>query len=259
MDDSKSSIQSVERAIAILKCFSIEHPERGVSELSRKLGLHKSTVSRLASSLADGGLLSRNPVTGRYRLGVEVLALASRVTLQANIRGVARPVLRDLAYEVQETVSLSVHDSGAVVDVEQFEPPNYQIKNVGQVGRRMDLHATAAGKVFLAYMPKDRLPHYINQDFEQYTPKTVIDSKKLVQILGEVRERGYAVAEEEWEVGLNLVAAPIFDMACQVIAAASISGPVYRVTRDLFPSLAAHLKRAAAEISERMGYGMVIC
>jgi len=257
MGDSKPSVQSVDRAIAILKSFTLENPERGVSELSRKLGLHKSTVSRLARALADGGLLSRNPETGRYRLGVGILALAAGVTLHANVLEIARPLLRDLAFEVQETVNLAVLESGAVVSVEQFEPPNYQVKNVGQVGRRRDLHATASGKVFLAYMPYERLQRHLRSRLEQYTPNTVTDPEELLRALEDTRKHGYAVTAEEWEAGLNAVSAPIFDRSGQVIATATISGPAYRVTVELFPSIASRLKRTTEEISKRLGYRMV--
>jgi IclR family transcriptional regulator, acetate operon repressor len=254
MSDSKSSIQSVDRAIAILKSFTLERPERGVSELSRRLGLHKSTVSRLARSLADGGLLSQDARSGRYRLGVEILALASRVVLHSSIREIARPILRDLAYEAQETVSLSVAEAGKVVTVEQFEPPNYQIKNVVHVGRPMDMHATASGKVFLANMSPDQLEPQLQVPLVRYTPKTVIDPAVLRQVLDDVKAQGYATVIEEWEAGLNAVAAPVYDRVGAVIAVATVSGPAYRVTPGVFPSLAVRLKRAAAEVSRRLGY-----
>ena len=256
MSESKSSIQSVDRAIAILKAFSLENPVRGVSELGRKLGLHKSTVSRLARSLADGGLLSQDTKTGRYRLGVEILALASRVTLQGSIREIARPLLRDLAYEVQETVSLSVAEAGKTVTVDCFEPPNYQIKNVVHVGRRMDMHATASGKVFLAYMPQDLLDRQLRWPLVRYTPNTVTDVAVLLRVLASVKSQGYATVVEEWEVGLNCVAAPIFDRVGEVIAVATISGPAYRVTPDVFHSLAVRVKQAATGVSRRLGYGV---
>lgn len=258
MNDSKSGVQSVDRAIAILKSFSLETPERGVSELSRKLGLHKSTVSRLARSLANGGLLSQDAQTGRYRLGVEVLALASRVTLHANIREIAGPLLRDLAYETQETVSLSVDDAGGIVAVEQFAPPNYQIKNVVHVGRRMDMHASAGGKVFLAYMTAEHLERHLRSPLVRYTPNTVIDGDKLKGLLPGVRAHGYATAVQEWESGLNAISAPIFDRSGQVIAVASISGPFYRLTPEVFPSLAVRLKRATAEVSRRLGCKVLV-
>jgi len=257
MGNSKSRVQSVERAIAILKLFSLESPERGVSEIGRRLGLHKSTVSRLVRTLADGGLLSRNPETGRFRLGAELLALAALVTLPTNVRDMARPILRDLAYEIQETVSLSVVEGTGIVHIEQFEPPNYQVKNIGLLGRRMDMHATASGKVFLAHMSREQVEHHLRLPLEQYTPNTMIDPAELLTALQSVRERGYAVAAEEWEAGLNVISAPIFCGTRQPVAAASISGPAYRVTRALFSALAQHLKRATAEISKRLGCELV--
>jgi DNA-binding IclR family transcriptional regulator len=109
----------VERAICILKAFSPEAPERGVSELSQDLGLHKSTVSRLMSTLERGGLLSRNPQTRRYRLGIDLIGMAGQVVSHIDVREVARPILRELAQECQESVNLVVMDQGQVVNLEQ--------------------------------------------------------------------------------------------------------------------------------------------
>ena len=110
-----STVQSVERAITILKSFSQEKPERGVNELSRELGLHKSTISRLMITLERGGLLSRNPETKRYRLGVDLIGMAAQVASYMDVREVARPFLRQLAETCQETVNLAVLDVGQVI------------------------------------------------------------------------------------------------------------------------------------------------
>ena len=109
-------MQSVERAIAILKSFSQEKPERGVNELSRELGLHKSTVSRLMITLERGGLLSRDPETERYRLGVDLIGMAAQVVNYMDVREVARPFLGQLAGTCQETVNLAVLNAGQVIN-----------------------------------------------------------------------------------------------------------------------------------------------
>mgnify|MGYP000369888024 CR=1 FL=1 len=249
-----SRLQSVERAIAILKAFSLEKPERGVNELSRELGLHKSTASRLMQTLAEGGLLARNPETDRYRLGIDLIGLAAQVTSYLDIREVARPFLRQLAEACQETVNLSALDSGQVINLEQLVPHARQIKNVGRVGRRMCFHCTAAGKVLMADKSEERIEQALRGPLERFTPHTITDPDLLKRELAHVRQQGYAVAQEELEEGLNVVAAPVRDHTQRVVASVSVAGPVFRVTPESFHHLAAQVIETATKISCQLGY-----
>jgi DNA-binding IclR family transcriptional regulator len=249
-----SDVQSVERAIAILKSFSLDRPERGVSELGRDLGLHKSTVSRLMRTLEHGGLLSRSPETERYRLGVDLIGLAAQVASYMDVREVALPFLRELAEVCQDTVNLSAFDAGQVVNLVQCAPHARRIKNVGWVGRRMAPHCTAAGKVLLAHLPPDELDRVLRGRLERFTPSTITDPDELRYELARVRERGYATVCEELEEGLNVVAAPVHDHTGQVVASISVAGPAYRVTLALFPELAARLLDTAQKISAQLGH-----
>jgi DNA-binding IclR family transcriptional regulator len=253
-EPSRSSVQSVDRAVAILKSFSLETPERGVGELSHELGLHKSTVSRLAKTLEQGGLLSRNPHTGRYRLGLDLLRLADQVASYMDLREMARPALRQLAQECQESVNLVVLDAGQVINLEQFVPPERQVKNIGRVGRRMWPHCTAAGKVLLASLPPAELEHVLPGELASFTPHTITDRARLGQELTLVRQQGHAEAREELEEGLNALAAPIHDHTGQVVAAAAVAGPAYRVTPEQIPRLAARLLEVTQQISVWLGY-----
>jgi DNA-binding IclR family transcriptional regulator len=250
----ESTLQSVERAIAILKSFSLDKPEWGVSELSREMKLHKSTVSRLLKTLEQGGLLSRNPETERYRLSINLIGLAAQVVNLIDVREVARPWLQQLAETCRETVNLSILDAGQVVNLEQCLPQFHEIKSVSWVGRRMSPHCTAAGKVFLAYLPQTELDLVLQKELEQFTPRTISAPEALRQELARVRELGYAVACEELEAGLNAVATPLYNHRGQVTASLNIAGPAYRVTPEMFPELAARLKDVAAKISEQLGY-----
>ena len=253
-DRQGSSVQAVERAIAILKSFSLERPERGVAELSRELGLHKSTVSRLIQTLERGGLLVRNPETKRYRLGIELIGLASQVLGYMDLQEVARPFLRRLAEDCQESVNLVVLEGGYVVNLEQFVPPARQVKNIGRVGRRMCAHCTAAGKVMLAYLQPEKLDRVLADELIRFTVNTITDPDKLRQELAQVPVRGYAAVREELEDGLNAVAAPIMDRTGQVIAAAAIAGPAYRVAPEMFSHLAGQLIEITEQISRQLGY-----
>jgi DNA-binding IclR family transcriptional regulator len=253
-EPSRSSVQSVDRAVAILKSFSLETPERGVGELSHELGLHKSTVSRLVQTLQRGGLISRNPHTGRYRLGLDLLGLASQVASYMDVREIARPLLRQLAQDCQESVNLVVLDDGQVVNLEQFVAPGRQVKNIGRVGRRMDSHCTAAGKVLLAYLPPSELEEALPDHLPSFTAHTITDPDRLLEELALVREQGYAEAREELEEGLNALAAPIRDHNAQVVAAVGVAGPAYRLTPEQLPRLVARLLEATGQISTWLGY-----
>lgn len=255
-------VQSLERAIAILKSFSLAQPERGVGELSRELGLHKSTVSRLMATLERGGLLDRDRQTQRYRLGLEILVLAAHVAGSLDVQEVARPFLKALSNEFRESVNLVVLDlpspgsgqSVQVVNVEQFVPPARQVKDIGRVGRRMSCHATAAGKVLLASLGPDLLHEALPTQLHAFTQATVTDRARFLEELAVVRQQGYSLASEELEEGLIAVAAPIHDHSGQVAAAASVAGPAYRVTPEMLPHMAQRLVQVAGEISQLLGY-----
>lgn len=253
-EESSPGVQSVRRAIAILKSFSPENPERAVGELSRQMGLHKSTVSRLMATLEEGGLLARNPETQRYRLGIELLGLAAQVASHTDVREIARPLLRQLASDCQESVNLVVLDGGQVVNLDQFVAPARQVKNIGRVGRRMWAHCTAAGKVLLAHLPPEELDLALAGELEAFTPHTITDPDRLRQELSRIRAQGYAIVQEELEEGLNAAAAPIYDHTAKVTAAISVAGPAYRVTPERFPELVSQLVTAAGQISERLGH-----
>ncbi len=248
------AVQSIERAIAILKSFSADEPELGVGELSRRLDLPKSTVFRLLSALEAGGLVSQNPETHRYRLGVDLIGLANNVIGYPNLRHVASPHLRRLAHTLQETVSLSILDRSDAVNVEQFVPPGRLVVRVGWVGRRMPVHAVSAGRVIIAFLPEEEVAQLLNGDLEALTPHTITDPQALRAELARIREQGYATAFEELEEGLNALAAPIRDHRSRVIASVSVSGPSSRLTPQRVSEIAPEVIRTAEQISREIGY-----
>ena len=247
-------IKSVARAIEILTSFSWERPERGVNELARELGLHKSTVSRLMMTLECGGLLTRDLGTDRYRLGIDLIGLASQVISYLDVREIARPYLRELADTCQETVNLVVLDAGQVVNLEQFVPPARRVMNIGWIGRRMPPHCTAAGKVLLAHLPPEDVDRVLPAELERFTAHTITDRDQFHRELARTLEQGYAVVEEELEEGLNAIAAPSYDYQGEVPAAVSAAGPAYRVTRAQVPRLAEQLIETSSAISRRLGH-----
>ncbi len=248
-----SSVQSIERAIAILKAFSPEKEELGVTELSRKLDLHKSTVSRLLTSLQREGLVEENLVTRKYRLGMALVTLGGLVLQRLDVTQAARPLMQELANATQETVILAVKDGDEAVNVAQI-PSSQLVKHIEWIGRRTPLHCTAVGKVLLAYSPMTEQKAFIARGLPRYTPDTISDSDLLCQQLARVREQGFATGQGEFEVGLNAIAAPIYAHTGRVVAALSVSGPAFRLSAEWFPPLTEHVLQVAATLSGQLGY-----
>ena len=246
-------IQSVQRAAVLLKAFESGPAELGVSELSRKAQLHKSTASRLLATLEREGLLERVPGTEKYRLGFLLVRLAGQVTHFGDVRVAARPDLVALAERSREAVHLAVIDGGEVVNVDQVAGPHI-VGHANWVGRKTPLHCVANGKVLLAYGDGAALDRVLAAPLARFTERTITEPERLRAELAAVRRRGYATAMGEIEEGLNAVAAPIYDAGGQVVAAVSVSGPSYRVKAKEIVDLAALTVEAADHISARLGY-----
>lgn len=253
---SASSIQSIQRAAAILRSFSQTDAELGVTTISDQLGLHKSTVSRLLSALQHEGFVEQNPETGKYRLGLGLVSLAGAALSHMDLRQAAEPYMHSLAEVTQETVSLTVLDDDECVNIGRVASPK-PIQHVGWLGRRTPLHCTSTGKVFLAYLTPEERDDILPDTLPRYTEKTVTDRTVLEQILAEVRRQGYAIAHEELEEGLSAIAAPIRNHTQQVIAVLSISGPTYRIGPGKIERFVEPLKESARGISARLGCGAI--
>jgi DNA-binding IclR family transcriptional regulator len=255
IDDHQTGtlIQSVQRAAALLKVFDNGPTELGVSELSRKARLHKSTASRLLATMEREGLLERVPGTEKYRLGFMLLRLAGQVTHFGDIRDTARPVLVALAESSRETVHLAVLDQSEVINIEQISGPHL-VRDTNWVGRRTPLHCVANGKALLAFRPAAEIARVLADPLARFTARTIGDAERLRGELALIRERGFAQALGEIEDGLNAVAAPVRDGSGQVIAAVSVSGPAYRVTVERVAELGELTIAAAGQISGRMGF-----
>src|SRR4051812_30877335 len=247
------SIQSVERAVAVLKLFGESEPELGVSELARRLNLHKSTVSRLLSTLEAGGFVQQDPRNGRYRLGLQLATLAGLALTQYELRDVARPMLQELATLTGETITLSVLDGTEAVNIDQVLAPQ-PVKHLGWIGRRLPLHCTAAGKPILAYLPSAALDRYLSRPLLRFTARTVTNPLLVQRELEGIRARGFAVAREEYETELCAVGAAVRDHRGDVVASIPVSGPTYRLTPERLVELGADVSRTAARISAYLGH-----
>jgi len=245
----RNNVQTVDRALQLLQAFEAPEQELGVTELAGALGVHKSTASRLAATLAARGFLERAPGSESFRLGPEL----ARLGLLADRGGtdlveLARPTLARLAAETGETVNLALLDGDEALNVAQAE--GRHIVGVGSwTGRRTALHCTANGKVLLAFSGRP-LP---GGELATFTARTIVSRAALERELHRVRARGYATAVGELEEGLHAVAVPLRDRDGRCLAALSVSGPAYRLPPEAFAGLAERCRVAAAEIESRLG------
>ncbi len=247
-----NAVRSVDRAAALLLALGDSPGPSGVTELARRLGLHKSTASRLLATLERRGLVEQDDETGKYRLGLVVIRLAERAERTLDLRGLALPELERLARLTHETTGLAILDGDDCLAVAHVDGPN--LVAVGDwTGRSAPLHCIASGKVLMAALAEREVVRIVRHGLPRYTDRTITDLEPLLEELARVRRRGYATAMGEYEAGLNAVAAPVHDARGQVIAAVDVWGPAFRLTPRRIPELAAHVREAAAAISRRLG------
>lgn len=252
MNDKK--IQTIDRFIAILDCFTLDKPALGVREVARQTGLSPSTVGRLMAYLKDKSILNQDPETQWYLMGSKALAWAGIYTLTNDVRAVALPVMVQLQELTRETISLYVLEGNERVCVERFESPE-TVRIVARVGRRIPLYAGSGGKVFLAFMPEHRLETYLQSiELKAMTERTITDLDELRKNLAIIRGQGYATSNGEWIIDAAGVAAPIYDSHGNTVAAISISGPAQRFNKAKMKEMAPLLLRETRNISQELGY-----
>jgi len=246
-------VQSVDRAISALEILA-RRGEAGVTEVAADIGVHKSTAFRLLGALEERELVEQTQDRGKYRLGFGILRLAAAVSGQLDVTHQGREICERLATEVGETVNIAVLRSHYVVNLEQARGPS-AVGTHNWVGELTPLHATSSGKILLAFMSREARKELLSSaELTQFTERTITSLDLLEDELGAVAREGLVYAFEEFENGLNAVAAPIRDHSGIVIAALSASGPVYRFTEDRMRDVASAVRSAADAISERMGY-----
>ncbi|GAA1491295.1 IclR family transcriptional regulator [Brachybacterium sacelli] len=249
---TNGSVQSVDRAARVMEILARDGTA-GVGEVARELEVHGSTASRLIGALEAHDLVARDGATGRVRLGMGVLRLAAATRSGLDMTAQAGPVCDALAEELGETVNVAVLRDGAAVNVYQAQGTR-TVALHNWVGNRTVLHATSSGKMLMAHLAEAELDAVLETPRERFTDATVTDADALRRLFDESRERGWAEAVEEFEQGLNAVAAPIRGPEGRVVAAVSVAGPAYRLGPEELPVAAEVLIRAAEEISRRLGH-----
>lgn len=269
---SDYAIQTVCNALRLLEVFNDE-PELGVSELSRRLALHKNNVFRLLATLELGGYVEQSSQSDQYRLGVKCLDLARAYTSSHTLNERCRPVLQELVDELGETAHLGilplsvVDDEGEgegsvefeVVHLEGIQPDGLLV-TASRVGRRLPVHCTALGKVLVACADAETLATYdreivVGRGLHAQTDATVTDSHKLIEELRAVGAQGYAVDRGECAEGLHCAAAPVYGDEGRIVAAISVSGPSVRLNEArLHHEVVPPLLAGAAALSRALGF-----
>jgi DNA-binding IclR family transcriptional regulator len=253
LDGEPYQLQSLDRAVAVLELLGESEGPLGLADVCERMSLHKSTAHRALMVLERTGLIERT-AENRFRLGLKLYELGSRAVEQIDLRARVHPWFRRLSAQVGETVHLGVLQKASVVYLDKVEPSNRKVWLASRVGASNPVHCTAMGKAMLAFLPPDEAGEIIARiRFTRLTPRTLCTPEALQRSLDRVRQRGYAIDDEEVEAGVRCVGAPILNDARRPVAAVSISGPASRITQQSVPEMAEHLLRCCREISASLG------
>ena len=245
-------VQAVEHAVDVLEYMAMLGSGTGVTDISRHTGLSKAAVHHLLGTLAKRGLVVHDAQTALYRLGWSLYELGSAVVRDIDVSRIARPFLDRLAARTAESTLLGILDDDSVLYLDRGTPPT-AFPMVAAAGRRGPLHATASGKLLLAFADRTVIDREIAKPLQRFTKTTVTDPKVLRRQLAQVRAMGYATCWQESELGLCSVAVPLRDYTGGVVASLALVGPVGRlVPRNVSTHLVA-LREVAMEIATRLG------
>ena len=241
-------VAAVTRALEVIDVLADGAPDLGTNEIARRTGINASTVSRLLATLSGAGFVEHVPGTGRYRLGMRLVELGNAVLERLDLREIARPHLQALVDATDETATLSAPGEQAAITID-FVRSRSSVQSVAEVGRPSVAHATATGKVMLAFGSGSLPP----EPLETYTLRTIATLTALTAELERVRARGWAQSIGEREDDLNAVAAPISDARGALVAIVGLQGPSSRFKGQTLRAAVGPLRESAAAISREVG------
>jgi DNA-binding IclR family transcriptional regulator len=251
-------VQTIERISVILDILGQNPQGISIRDLSSKVSLPKGTTHRLLSSLSYLGYVRQDPKTRNYLLGFKLVELGNILLGQLDLRKEAAPFLNDLAERTKETVHMVILDRNEVVYIDKVEVDHNPrgLRMASRIGLRNPAHSSAVGKVLISHLPEKELDQFFRgKGLSKRTENTITDTSQLKEHLKMVRNQGYAIDDEENEKGVRCVGAPIYNEAGNAVAAISISGPAFRVTKKLVQeSLTKEVMETALKISQQLGY-----
>jgi len=253
-EKSNYTIQSVSHALDVLEQFNGSVDEIGVTELSKRLKLHKNNVFRLLATLEARGYIEQNKLTESYRLGLKCLQVGQTFIHQMGLLLQSHAVLEELAKSVQESVFVAVKKGSGIIPLDFVEAPR-AVRVVSFLGTALPPHCTAAGKIYLVFDSENGLNHSLPERLQGYTDKTIVDRGVLSDQMKEIGEAGYALEQEEFTPEVCSVAVPIRDYTRMLVGTLAVVGPSHRLTADAIKKdMAPMILRAGNEISKRLGY-----
>jgi DNA-binding IclR family transcriptional regulator len=254
-DTDPYQLQGLDRVVAILDLLGASDDSLSLAEICQRMGLHKSTAHRALIALERTGMIERDPAN-RYRLGLKLYDMGSRAVEQIDLRSRLRPFLRKLALRVGETVHLGVLHKTQIVYIDKIELINRRVCISSRTGTSNPVYCTSLGKAILAYLSAEAVAKIVSRiEFTGFTSKTLTTQEELLEALARVHRRGYAVDDEEMEIGTRCVGAPILDRNGRPIAAVSVSGSATRLAAHCVPAIAQHLLHCCQEISSALEDG----
>jgi DNA-binding IclR family transcriptional regulator len=245
-------MKSISHALELLLLFSNARRPMTATEIAKELRLHKSSASRILATLAAARFVDRDPDTGRYTLGLGILSLAGHVLSRYQLPSAARRYLELLADRVGETITISAWNGREAVNLDQIIGGR-SVLNLSPPGRINPAHCTATGKVFLAFLPEDR-DAALDGPLARFTPKTITTKRKLLSEIGKVAELGYAVNEQEFDLDVSSIAAPVFNAKGVPAYAVAVTVPHFRYDAATKNRLIAEMVDTAGYLSGLLGY-----
>jgi len=252
-EKSNYMIQAVAHALDVLEQFHTDG-ELGVTELSKRLKLHKNNVFRILATLESRGYIEQNRSTENYRLGTKCLQMGQTYIQHMGLLQQARPIMLEVMKTCHESAFVAVMRKGQVVPLEVVES-DLPVRIVSQIGENLPLHCTAAGKVHLAFEPAEELQRSLSETLPQYTGHTITNRDQLTEQLQSIATSGYAIDHGEYQTDVHSVAVPIKDYTRTVVGSLAISGPAYRIPSERIENeIIPLMTKAGRDLSSRLGY-----
>lgn len=255
MNTSSGSVQSVDRVLDLVETLSTVPQGMALSDLAAATGLHISTAHRLVGALVERGYACKDLESGKYRLTLRLFEVGSQVSGVLSLLETARPMLDDLASFCNEVVHLAEWDGSDMVYLYKVEPARPMVRMGSYVGCRNPMYCTGVGKAVLAFLPDEEVDRiWKSSEICTYTEKTITDLDSMRTCLAEIRQRGYAIDDEEHESGVRCIAVPIFNWAKHAVAAASVAAPAARMDESVMNGIFPRLSGISMEVSRLLGY-----
>jgi DNA-binding IclR family transcriptional regulator len=246
------SVRAVARSLDILSCFSQNEPVLSLTEIAGRVKMPKSTVHRLLATLENKRFIKRDEATGLYHLGLRFIEMATLVLQDLDLERWAQPYLQRLCAECGETVDLAALDHEQVIYLQVVESPQ-RVKLAAAVGQRLPAFCTASGKAFMAYLPDGRVKKILNAGLTRYTDNSRVSLEELRDELQLIRQRGFAISEQEYEKDINAVAAPILNDDSYPLMVIAIVGPSFRMPRERMMVLGQSIQATIETITREVG------